>query len=167
MKHLLQARKGGLTVVRDVPAPRCPPGGVLVRNAFSAISSGTERARVELSQKSLIGKARERPDLVREVIHRARREGVRATLAAVQNKLDEATAVGYSSAGVVIEVGEHARGFSPRDRVACAGGGHANHAEVVAVPVSLCARVPDGVPLQSAAITTIAAIALHGIRLAG
>src|SRR5947208_15909156 len=99
MKQVLQVRRSGLTVVRDVPAPRCPPGGVLVRNAFSAISSGTERARVELSQKSLAGKARERPDLVREVFKRARREGVRATARAVQHRLNEETAVGYSSAG--------------------------------------------------------------------
>jgi threonine dehydrogenase-like Zn-dependent dehydrogenase len=91
---------------------------------------------------------------------------VRATLQAVQHRLDEETAVGYSSAGTVIEVGEHARGFQHGDLVACAGGGHANHAEVVAMPTNLCARVPDGVPLESAAITTIAAIAMHGIRLA-
>jgi predicted dehydrogenase/threonine dehydrogenase-like Zn-dependent dehydrogenase len=166
MKQVLQVRRSGATEVRDVPLPPCDPGGVLVRNAFSAISSGTERARVELSQKSLIGKARERPDLVREVVSRARREGVRSTLQAVQSRLDEASAVGYSSAGTVIEVGEHARGFRPGDLVACAGGGHANHAEVVAVPVNLCARVPEGVPLQNASITTIAAIAMHGVRLA-
>jgi polar amino acid transport system substrate-binding protein len=139
---------------------------VLVRNSFSAISSGTERARVQLSQKSLLGKARERPDLVREVINRARREGIKATMQTVQHRLDEETAVGYSSAGTVVEVGEHARGLHPGDRVACAGGGHANHAEFVAMPTNLCAAVPDGVPLQNAAVTTIAAIAMHGIRLA-
>ena len=105
MKQVLQDRSG-TTVVRDVPQPACPPGSVLVRNAFSAISSGTERSRVELSQKSLLAKARERPDLVREVINRARREGIGATRAAVKQKLAQETAVGYSSAGVVIEVGE-------------------------------------------------------------
>jgi predicted dehydrogenase len=155
-----------VTVVRDVPAPPCPPGSVLVTNAYSVISSGTERSRVELSKKSLLGKARERPDLVREVIARTRREGIRSTGEAVRRQLGQETAVGYSSAGTVIEVGEAVAGFSPGDRVACAGGGHANHAEIVSVPTNLCARVPENVGLEVAAMTTIAAIALHGIRLA-
>jgi len=165
VKQVLQDRSG-LTVVRDVPAPPCSAGSVLVRNVFSAISSGTERARVELSQKSLLAKARERPDLVREVVDRARREGIRSTRDAVQRKLSEETPVGYSSVGRVIEVGAAVRGFHVNDLVACAGGGYANHAEIVAVPRNLCAKVPAGVPLESASLTTIAAIALHGARLA-
>jgi polar amino acid transport system substrate-binding protein len=165
MKQVLQDRNG-LTVVRDVPPPPCPPGSLLVRNAYSVISSGTERSRVELAQKSLLGKARDRPDLVREVIARARREGVRATYGVVRRRLAEETPVGYSSAGVVIEVGEAVRGFRPGDRVSCAGGGHANHAEIVSVPANLCAKVPDIVPLELAALTTLGAIALHAVRLA-
>ena len=147
------------------PRPQCPPGGVLVRNGFSTISSGTERARVQLSQKSLLGKARERPDLVREVVARARRDGVKATLQTVQRRLGEETSVGYSCAGTVVEVGERVRDLLPGDRVACAGD-TAGHAEFVAVPANLCVRIPEGVPLESAALTTIAAVALHGIRLA-
>jgi predicted dehydrogenase/threonine dehydrogenase-like Zn-dependent dehydrogenase len=165
VKQVLQDRSG-TTVVRDVPAPPCEPTSLLVQNSYSVISSGTERARVELSRKSLLGKARERPDLVREVIARARRDGIRATRESVKRRLAEETSVGYSSAGIVLEVGEAVSGFSPGDRVACAGGGHANHAEVVSVPPNLCAKVPDGVGLDVAAMTTIAAIALHGIRLA-
>ena len=166
MKQVLQDRSGN-TVVRDVPEPACPHGSLLVRNAFSVISAGTERARVELSQKSLLAKARERPDLVAQVVERARREGIKATREAVRRRLIEETAVGYSSAGIVVEVGAGVAGFDVGDRVACAGGGHANHAEIVAVPANLCARVPEGVPLETAAMSTIAAIALHGIRLAG
>jgi len=165
VKQVLQDRNG-LTVVRDVPPPPCTPGSLLVQNAYSAISSGTEGSRVALAQKSLLGKARDRPDLVREVIARARREGVRATYRAVSRKLGEETPVGYSSAGIVLEVGEAVSGFSPGDRVACAGGGHANHAEVVSVPSNLCAKVPDSVGLDVAALTTLAAVALHGVRLA-
>ena len=165
MKQVLQDRSG-LTVVRDVPPPPCARGAVLVRNAFSAISSGTERARVTLSKKSLLAKARERPDLAREVIDRARREGIRATQKTVKRKLAEATPVGYSSAGEVIELGAGASGFEIGEQVACAGGGHANHAEVVSVPINLCAKVPDGVSLQAASLTTVASIALHAIRLA-
>src|SRR3954454_23930138 len=104
MKQVLQDRSGA-TTVRDVPAPPCPPGAVLVRNAFSVISSGTERSRVELSKQSLLGKARSRPDLVRQVIDKAKTEGIGATRRAVQSKLATETAVGYSSAGVVVEVG--------------------------------------------------------------
>jgi predicted dehydrogenase len=166
MKQVLQDRKG-LTVVRDVPAPPCGPGSVLVRNAFSVISSGTERSRLVTSQKSMLGKALERPDLVRQVVDRARREGFGAMREAVMRRLTEETPVGYSSAGEVIEVGKAVRGFSPGDAVACAGGGHANHAEIVSVPANLCAKVPTGVTLEAAALTTIASIALHGVRLAG
>jgi predicted dehydrogenase len=165
VKQVLQDRSG-LTVVRDVPPPPCARGAVLVRNAFSAISSGTERARVTLSKKSLLAKARERPDLAREVIDRARREGIRATQKTVKRKLAEATPVGYSSAGEVIELGAGASGFEIGEQVACAGGGHANHAEIVRVPINLCAKVPDGVSLQAASLTTVASIALHAIRLA-
>ena len=166
MRQVLQNRSG-LTVVRDVPSPGCPPGSVLVRNSFSAISSGTERSRAELSQKSLLAKARERPDLVRDVLQRAQREGLRSTRDAVKRKLDEETAVGYSSAGTVVEVGAAVRDVRVGDRVACAGGGHANHAEIVSVPANLIAKVPEGVSLEAAALTTIAAIPLHGIRLSG
>jgi threonine dehydrogenase-like Zn-dependent dehydrogenase len=142
VKQVLQDRSG-VTVVRDVPSPSCPPGSLLVRNAYSAISSGTEGARTALSKKSLLAKARERPDLARQVIDRARTEGIRSTHQAVKRKLREPVAVGYSSAGEVLEVGHAVAGFDVGDAVACAGGGHANHAEIVSVPVNLCARVPD------------------------
>jgi predicted dehydrogenase len=164
MKQVLQDRSG-LTVVREVPAPPCPPGSVLVRNAYSAISSGTEGARIALSKKSLLAKARERPDLARQVVERARSEGVRATREAVKRKLQEPVPVGYSSAGRVVEVGRAVSGFDVGDAVACAGG-HANHAEIVSVPSNLCAKVPDGVSLEAASMTAIASIALHAIHLA-
>ena len=166
MKQVLQSRRG-LIVVRDVPEPRCPRGAVLVRNAFSAISSGTERTRVTESQKSLASRVRQRPDLVRDVVHRARTEGIRKTRSTIQRKLGEESAIGYSSAGRVVRVGSAVTGFAPGDRIACAGAGFANHAELVSVPANLCARVDPAVPLREASLTTIAAIALHGIRLAG
>jgi predicted dehydrogenase/threonine dehydrogenase-like Zn-dependent dehydrogenase len=164
MRQVLQSRSG-LTVVREVPAPPCAPAGVLVRNAFSAISSGTERARVEPGRQSLVSRARERPDLVRQTVERALRDGIKSTREAVERKLHEESAAGYSSAGTVLEVGARVRGLRPGDLVACAGAGHANHAEVVSVPANLCAKVPEDVPLPAAALTTIAAIALHAIRV--
>jgi predicted dehydrogenase len=166
VKQVLQSRRG-LIVVRDVPEPRCPRGALIVRNAFSAISTGTERTRFTDSQKSLATRARQRPDLVRDVVRRARSEGIRKTRSTVQRKLAEESAIGYSSSGRVVRVGSAVIGFAPGDRVACAGAGFANHAELVCVPANLCARVPPEVPLQEASLTTIAAIALHGIRLAG
>ena len=165
MKQVLQSKKGAI-VVRDVPVPSCPPGSIVVRNAFSAISSGTERTRVVDSRRSLVSRARERPDLVRNVLHKVRTEGVTKTRTAIQSKLAEESPVGYSSAGTVVRVGAAVRGWAPGDRVACAGGGFANHAELVTVPFNLCARVPTEVSLEHAALTTIGAIALHGIRLA-
>jgi polar amino acid transport system substrate-binding protein len=165
VKQVLQSRSG-LTVVRDVPAPPCPPGNLLVRNAFSVISSGTELSRVLDARKSLIERARERPDLVKEVARRVLTEGAASTRKAVQQRLTEGTAAGYSSAGRVVEVGAAVSGFEPGDLVACAGAGHANHAEIVSVPANLCARVPDGVSLELASLTTVAAIALHSVRLA-
>jgi predicted dehydrogenase len=165
VKQVLQSRSG-LVVVRDVPEPGCPDGFVVVRNAFSAISSGTERSRFTESQKSLVARARDRPDLVREVVRRARGEGIRKTRSMVQSKLAEEQAVGYSSAGRVVRVGSAVRDLGPGDRVACAGAGFANHAAVISVPANLCARVPPSVLLEHASLTTIAAIALHGIRLA-
>lgn len=165
MKQVLQDRRGS-TAVREVPPPDCPTAGALVQTGFSAISSGTERSRVEVSRKSLLGKAKERPDLVRQVIDKARTEGLKATREAVQNRLIEETAVGYSSAGTIIEVGPEVVGFKVGDRVACCGGGNANHAELCAMPRNQMALVPDGVPLATASLATVGAIALHGIRLA-
>ncbi|MCA1690107.1 MAG: zinc-binding alcohol dehydrogenase, partial [Actinobacteria bacterium] len=165
MKQVLQPRLGPV-VVRDVPLPPCPPGAVLVRTRFSLISAGTERTRVEESGKSLLAKARERPELVRNLVTKARREGLSATRETIARRLEETTPVGYSSAGVVLEVGGAVRGLKPGDRVACAGAGHANHAEYVSMPANLCARVPANVALDVAAFTTVAAVALHGVRLA-
>ena len=164
MKQVLHS-KAGLTVVRDVPLPPCPPGGVLVRTACSAISPGTDRSRLQETQRSLLERARERPDLVRRTLESVVREGVRETRDAVRRKLEEESAGGYSSAGRVLEVGPRVAGLSPGDLVACAGVGHAVHAEVAAVPANLCARIPQGVALPAASLTTIAAIALHAIRL--
>ena len=164
MKQVFQPR-GATPIVRDVPPPPCDPGGVLVANLFSVISSGTERTAVQSSSRSLVSTARGRPDLVKSVVERARRDGLRATVGTVRNTLAKERGTGYSSAGRVIEVGPRARDFQVGDLVACAGAGHASHAEIVSVPSNLCARVPAGVSARAAAMTTIAAIALHGIRI--
>ena len=165
VKQVLQ-NSSGSTFVREVPIPECSAPNVLVRNAYSVISSGTERSRTEASQRSLIGRVIDQPELALKVADRARREGIRHTRELVRKALLDESGSGYSSAGTVIEVGAAVRGISVGDRVACAGAGWANHAEIVSVPGNLCTKVPAGVSLESAALTTIACIALHGIRLA-
>lgn len=166
MKQILQNYKTGEVSVADVPPPIAQRGRVLVRTAASLISAGTERMAVELGRKSLIGKARERPDLVRQVIQKAQREGLMNTITAVQSKLNAANALGYSAAGIVTDVGDDVTDFRAGDRVACAGAGFASHAEVLSVPQNLCVRVPDAVDFEAAAFGTLGAIALQGVRLA-
>src|SRR5205807_3225305 len=138
---------------------------VLVATCFSLISAGTERALMELGRRSLAGKARARPDLARQVLEAARAEGVASTVAKVRGRLGNPNPLGYSSAGIVLEASDDAPA-SPGELVACAGAGHASHAEVVAVPHRLCARVPEDVAAEDAAYATVGASALHGVRLA-
>ncbi|HYH84177.1 MAG TPA: bi-domain-containing oxidoreductase [Pyrinomonadaceae bacterium] len=166
MKQLLQNLKTGEGTVADVPAPVARRGHLLVRTAASLISAGTERAFIELGRKGLVGKAKERPDLVRKVVEKVKSEGLTGTLRAVREKLDESHALGYSAAGIVVEVGEGVTDFRAGDRVACAGTGYATHAEMLSVPKNLCARLPEGVDFESGAFATLGAIALQGVRLA-
>lgn len=166
MKQVVQGIRSGDTQVREVPAPRPGAGTALVRTAVSLVSAGTERAVLEFSEKSLLGKARARPDLVRQTWNKLRREGLSATLNAVRGRLDQPLALGYSSSGVIVALGEGVQGYQVGDRVACAGGGHAVHAEFAVVPVNLLARLPEVVGFEAGAFATLGAIALHGFRLA-
>jgi predicted dehydrogenase/threonine dehydrogenase-like Zn-dependent dehydrogenase len=167
MKQVLQYRRSGATRVVEVPAPLTPDGGILVQNQWSLISPGTERMLVEAGGSNLLNTARQRPDLVRQVLDKAARDGIAATVEAVRSRLDVAIPLGYSCAGTVLDVGRLARQkFQKGDRVACAGAGQANHAEVVAVATNLAVRVPDRVNLDDAAFVTVGAIALQGVRIA-
>jgi len=166
VKQILQNLKTGNIEVADVPSPIAQPGRVLVRTATSLISSGTERMTVEMGHKTLLGKARERPDLVKQVIQKARSEGVLNTVNAVRNRLESLNSLGYSAAGTVIKVGNQVAEFRPGDRVACAGAEFAAHAEVLSVPKNLCVRLPDDMSFEAGAFGTLGAIALQGVRLA-
>ena len=163
MQEVTDSYWSGEVKLEEVCAPIARPGGVLVHTAFSLISAGTERAKVQQSQMSLVGKARARPDQVRRVLTTLARDGVVATYRKVMNQLKTPVPLGYSLSGEVVEVGEGAEFFRVGDRVACAGS-TANHAELVFVPTNLCVKVPSGVSLESAACTTVGAIALHGVR---
>lgn len=166
MRQVLQNLRTGETLVAEIPIPTPQAGEALVRNAASLVSAGTERMLVSFAEKSLLGKARSRPDLVRQVMDKARREGILTTLDAAFNRLDQPMALGYSSAGTIVALGEGMEGYQVGQRVACAGGGYAVHADHVTVPRNLLALLPDRVDFQSAAFTTLGAIALHGFRLA-
>lgn len=166
MKQVVQSIGGGPVEVVDVPRPSIAATEVLVRTVASVISPGTERAVTALAQSSLLSKARARPDLVRQVVKKARNEGLAATAQTVRARLASDLPLGYSAAGVVVEVGSAVSGIRPGQLVATAGAGQANHAEWQAVPGLLCSPVPDGVAPEAAAFTTIASIALHGLRLA-
>ena len=166
MRALLEDMKSGQVAVHNVPAPELQQGGILVRTAFSAISAGTEKASVEAGRKSLLGKAMARPDLVKQVLEYARSNGVNAARQKVQARLETLSALGYSCSGFVLEADAGVTAFQPGDRVACAGVGYASHSEINFVPANLAVRVPDGVSLEAASLTTIGAIAIQGVRQA-
>jgi predicted dehydrogenase len=181
MKQLLQNMKTGKTTIEEIPIPTPSAGQALVRVAASLVSAGTERMLVEFAEKSLVGKARSRPDLVKQMLDKMRREGVLVTLGAAFNRLDQPMPLGYSTAGLIVALGEDdaagatgkvpreagMQGFKVGQRVACAGGGYAVHAEYNIIPRNLLTPLPDSVDFESAAFTTLGAIALHGFRLAG
>jgi predicted dehydrogenase/threonine dehydrogenase-like Zn-dependent dehydrogenase len=164
MRAILEDVRSGEVTSHEVPQPELRPGGILVRTAFSAISAGTELAHREQVEKSLLGKALARPDLVRQVVDFARTAGVKAAYQKVQSRLDMLAPLGYSCSGVVIAAGPGAPEFQPGDRVACAGAGYASHCEVNFIPRNLAVRIPDAVSLEAASLSAIGAIALQGFR---
>ncbi len=163
MKQLAQYQDGRLEL-QEVPPPMPPPGGILVRTTCSVISPGTEKMKVEQARMSLLQKAKARPDQVRKVIETARTLGWKAAMEKVRNRLESPTPLGYSAAGVVVEVDELNTRFRVGDRVACGGAECAFHAEMIAVPDLLAAPIPDGVEDWQAAYTTLASISMEAVR---
>ena len=166
MKQVIQNFKTGELYVDDVPLPSISEGMVLIENEFSLISAGTERGTVKVAQANLLNKARQRPDLVAQVIQNIKKEGLKATITKVRAKLDSLRAMGYSTSGVVLASMDTNGQFKAGDRVACAGFEYASHAEIVSVPQNLVVKIPDGVSSDDAAFTTLGAIAMQGVRQA-
>lgn len=158
--------KGGSAIVEEVPSPAVGRRNVLVRVTHSCISVGTEMAGVRMSGLPLYQRALKQPENVKRVLEMVRDQGIKRTLDRVQGKLSAGSPTGYSAAGVVIEVGADVEGFSVGDRVACAGAGVANHAEVIDVPVNLAVACPDGLGADMASTVTLGAIAMQGVRRA-
>ncbi|MCB1211022.1 MAG: zinc-binding dehydrogenase, partial [Verrucomicrobiales bacterium] len=166
MKQLAQYQDGRLEL-QEVPPPVAPPGGILVRTVCSVISPGTEKMKVEQARMSLLQKAKARPDQVKKVLDTARTLGWRSALEKVRNRLESPSPLGYSAAGVVVAVDEANTRFRVGDRVACGGAECAFHAEMIAVPDLLAARVPDEVSDATAAYTTLASISMQAVRQSG
>jgi len=168
MKQLLQNVRSGEIEVAEVPAPQVLPGCVLVRVAASLVSTGTERAASAFASKNLLQKAAARPDLVRDLLAKVRRDGLFSAMQVARSRLDQPLGLGYSSAGTVISVAADVTDVYSGDRVACAGAGYAVHAELTCVPRLLVAKLPAEAKssFDEAAFTTLGAVALHGIRTA-
>ena len=159
--------RGGETVIEEVPAPRQETGQILVGVAWSCVSPGTELTMAAgTSAGNVVNRFRSNPIALRRALDTLRDRGLRGFATAAREKLTSSTAAGYSCSGVVLEAGREAEEFQPGDRVACAGAGYANHAEVAVVPRNLVTRVPEGVSLDQAATVALGAIALQGVRRA-
>ena len=164
MKQVLIRR--GKVQIEDVPAPLLADNDILVEVAYSLISTGTEVTGIKRSGESLVKKAIQQPESVKKVLNALRERGIKKTLALVKSKVAAASPVGYSCSGIVIQVGKGVKGIKPGDRVACAGAGKANHAEIVLVPKNLVVKVPDGCTLKDAASVALGSIAMQGVRRA-
>ncbi len=166
MRQMLQNFRTGELKIEEVPAPALQPGGVVVRNHYSLVSAGTERAAMAFAHQGLIGKARSRPDLVRQVVNKVRTDGLVATYRSAMERLNTFVPLGYSSAGEVLEVGAEVPDVTRGDLVACAGAGYASHSEMVFVPKNLVVKLPEDVSTRQGAFATLGAIALQGVRRA-
>lgn len=166
MKQVIQNFRTGKLQVEEVPTPHLKNNGVLVKNHHSLVSIGTEKALIEFSKQSLAGKAKRRPDLVKEVLNKIKTEGILSTYRTVLNRLDTPLPLGYSCAGEIIGVGKKVNELNKEDLVACGGVGYASHAEVVFVPKNLCVKIPENISTKEASFVTLGAIAMQGVRVA-
>lgn len=166
MQQLTQKLSNGEISVQEMPSPVLGKGMVMVKNHYSLISAGTEGSTASAARKSLIGKAKERPQQVKQVVDTLLQQGPTQTYRAVTKKLEAYSPMGYSTSGEIIAVGENVTEFEVGDYVACAGAGYASHAEIITVPINLCAKLSDKADLKQASFNTLGAIALQSIRQA-
>ncbi|MBI1923417.1 bi-domain-containing oxidoreductase [Candidatus Poribacteria bacterium] len=166
MKQLLQSYRSGELMLVETPESMLKSGHILIRTAASLVSVGTEKYMLELAKKGLLGKAKARPDLVKQVINKVKTEGILETYRQVMGRLDTPVPLGYSSAGVIVDAGKNTNGLKAGEYIACTGSGFAGHAEIVSVPQNLCAKIPDGVDFESAVFVALGGIALEAVRMA-
>jgi predicted dehydrogenase/threonine dehydrogenase-like Zn-dependent dehydrogenase len=166
MKQLILSPRDGTICLVEVPIPLCKSGELLIRNTISLVSVGTEKYMLQMARKSLVSKAMARPDLVKQVITKVKAEGFLEAYKTSMARLSGLVPLGYSTAGVVIDVGEKVKGFTKGDRVACAGSPYASHAEIVYVPENFLVKIPDKVDFESASFAALGGTALQAVRLA-
>ena len=162
MKQIFQSLKNGETFFIDTPSPKIKANEVLIKTEYSLISSGTERMLVDFGKGNILEKAKQQPDKLKEVIYKAKTDGIFSTVDAVRDKLNEPLPLGYCNVGKIIEIGDAVKNFKIGDRVVSNG----PHAEIVSVSEMLCAKIPSNVISQEACFTVLGSICLQGIRLA-
>ena len=162
MKQIIQSLKTGQTKVEEIPIPYSSSGSLLIKTSKTLISTGTERMLVEFGKAGLLKKASQQPEKVKMVLDKVFTDGLKTTIESVFNKIDQPLPLGYCNVGIVHETGSDVKNFKKGDRVVSNG----KHAEVVNVPINLCAKVPDTVSDEEASYTILGAVALQGIRLA-
>ena len=162
MKQILQSLKTGITEVSEIPIPRVLPRSLLIKTSKTLVSAGTERMLLEFGKAGWIKKAYQQPEKLKMVLNKVATDGFMPTLETVFNKLNQPLPLGYCNMGIVHEIGSGVINYNKGDRVVSNG----KHAEVVNVPINLCAKVPDVVSDEEASFTVLGAVALQGIRLA-
>jgi len=162
MKQIIQNIKDGETSTIDMPYPAISKNYLIIKSRVSLISLGTEKMLLEFGKSSYLGKAQQQPEKVQMVLDKLKTDGIASTYESIVSKLNQPLPLGYSNVGEVVEVGEGAEEFSVGDIVVSNG----PHAEICKVSKNLCAKVPEGVDIDSAAFVVIASIALQGVRLA-
>ena len=160
MKQLVVEKNNPEPILWDTPIPKPGPGEILIKNHYSVVSTGTEIATIESSNKSVADKLQDSSN-IQKGLELFEKEGVRAVWNAVFPKNISPIQLGYSSSGKVIEVGRDVKNFHVGDMVVSNG----NHAEYVVVNQKLCSRIPEETSPKDAAYTVIGSIALHGLRL--
>jgi predicted dehydrogenase/threonine dehydrogenase-like Zn-dependent dehydrogenase len=158
--------RSGKVFLKEVPAPVVGPKNLLVRVERSCVSVGTEMAGIKMSGLPLYRRALKQPHHVKRVVQLMRDQGVARIYKQVKGKLDAGLPTGYSAAGTVVAVGAEVDGIAVGERVACAGAGIANHAELIDVPVNLSVPIPERLSFDAAATVTLGAIAMQGVRRA-
>ena len=166
MKAVQQEYKTGQLALVTIDKPTMKSNEILVKNEASVVSVGTEKTMIDLARRSLIGKATHRPDLVRRVFNNIKTEGIAETYRQVNARLENPILLGYSSSGIIEDIGDAVTGFKLGDRVACTGSGFASHSEYVSVPEHMCALLPSGVSFNSGAFCALGGIALESIKMA-
>ena len=163
MKQVFTSKNG--IVVKETTIPSLSANSVLIRVRYSCISAGTEISAVKGASKSLIKRAIEHPEQIKQALEIAQKEGFQKLLGKVDSSMEKLGSSGYSISGEVVAVGKGISDIKVGDMVS-AGGNTANHSEYVCVPRNLVVRVPDGLSLSLASLGTVGSIAMHGVRRA-